>query len=480
MFPSAKKIAIRHLLSDLSPPLGRSDSPCDLIQRIDDEIANPRQKEQLLSLVEKGQDLSNGQARTIYNIVPTQGVGKLKFKEIKITPHAQYRMDLRGIDVKELKSALYAFQKDVQRDISQRGYSRYEDYLERGNIAYTSPSKLKVVFEPLFKGVRRVFKDIVGCIIISAYFINKKPPLVTREQCGIRQASVPKRYENIDFKPPASVASEAKKGLEYRQKSGKGGLSSQEAGKAGIGSGVQRAVNLKNRNNLTPETIKMMRGFFSRHEKNKSISAENRDTPWEDAGHVAWLLWGGDAGKKWADKIIKQMEDADEKEKKDKTADLDDIRHRAYRRREKMEVPYGKVPNQLAPYRNFRRFRKKELIEEVDMEENQKKTSSQRVALRWLCAKKSWSKTEIAKKTRELMEGNGKDAFLSAASKASGVKKSILKEVHERGSAAWQKSHTPGVTQAAWARARVYSFLSGGTTQKTTDKDLWDKHKGKK
>ena len=78
------------------------------------------------------------------------------------------------------------------------------------------------------------------------------------------------------------------------------------------------------------------------------------------------------------------------------------------------------------------------------------------------------------------MKGNGKDAFLKAVSKVTGVSKSILSKVHERGSAAWQQSHTPGVSQTAWARARVYSFVSGGTTQKTTDKDLWDKHKGKK
>lgn len=130
--------------------------------------------------------------------------------------------------------------------------------------------------------------------------------------------AVPKKYEHINFKPPQNVANAAERGLEYRRRSGKGGLSSQEAGKAGIGSGVQRAVNLKNRNNIAPETFSMMSGFFSRHEKNKKINPENKETPWEDAGHVAWLLWGGDPGKKWVDKIKKQMADADEKEKKEK------------------------------------------------------------------------------------------------------------------------------------------------------------------
>lgn len=131
--------------------------------------------------------------------------------------------------------------------------------------------------------------------------------------------AVPKKYEHIDFKPPKTVADAAKKGLEYRRQSGKGGLSAQEAGEKGIGSGVQRAVNLKNRNNLTVDTIKMMNGFFARHEKNKSIAPKNKDTPWEDAGHVAWLLWGGDPGKKWVDGILKQMEEADTKEEQEQS-----------------------------------------------------------------------------------------------------------------------------------------------------------------
>lgn len=136
---------------------------------------------------------------------------------------------------------------------------------------------------------------------------------------GTVKLAAPEKYKDIDFKPPESVANAAKKGLEYRQKaspSNRGGLTSEEAGEQGIGSGVQRATNLKNRDTLSPETVKQMAAFFSRHEKNKSIAAEHKDEPWNDKGHVSWLLWGGDAGKAWADKVIKQMEAADERAKK--------------------------------------------------------------------------------------------------------------------------------------------------------------------
>jgi len=122
------------------------------------------------------------------------------------------------------------------------------------------------------------------------------------------------KYEGIDFQPPKSVADEAEKGLKLREKaspSNRGGLTSQEAGEQGIGSGVQRAVNLKNRDNVTPETIGKMLGFFARHEKNKGIPPEHKDEPWNAKGYVAWLLWGGDAGRTWAKKVKEQMEKAD-------------------------------------------------------------------------------------------------------------------------------------------------------------------------
>jgi len=120
------------------------------------------------------------------------------------------------------------------------------------------------------------------------------------------------RYEHIDFIPPASVAAQAAKGLEYRQKAGgKGGLDVSQANKAGVGSGVQRAVNLKNRDKLSPATVKRMKAFFDRHEKNKGVDPQFKSEPWKDRGNVAWLIWGGDAGRAWAEKIVSQMDRAD-------------------------------------------------------------------------------------------------------------------------------------------------------------------------
>lgn len=109
------------------------------------------------------------------------------------------------------------------------------------------------------------------------------------------------RGDAESFAPPSSVQSAARRGLELRKKHGKGGLTTQEAGKQGIGSGVARATSLANGEKLSYATIKRMAAFFSRHEKNKGGGED-------DAGYIAWLLWGGDAGKAWANRIIRMVE----------------------------------------------------------------------------------------------------------------------------------------------------------------------------
>lgn len=104
------------------------------------------------------------------------------------------------------------------------------------------------------------------------------------------------------YSPPEAVQKNARRGLELRKKHGKGGLTTQEAGEQGIGSGVARATSLANGERVSIETIRRMSAFFSRHEKNKEGGED-------DAGYIAWLLWGGDAGRTWADSILKQEDD---------------------------------------------------------------------------------------------------------------------------------------------------------------------------
>lgn len=118
------------------------------------------------------------------------------------------------------------------------------------------------------------------------------------------------KYDDIDFSPPNGVRDAARRGLELRRKYGRGGLSGAEASEQGIGSGVQRASNLINSDKVSPETIRRMVSFFARHERNKNSRLTNGEP---GAGMIAWLLWGGDPGQRWANKIRDQMDRAEGK-----------------------------------------------------------------------------------------------------------------------------------------------------------------------
>jgi hypothetical protein len=61
---------------------------------------------------------------------------------------------------------------------------------------------------------------------------------------------------------------------------------------------------------------------------------------------------------------------------------------------------------------------------------------------------------------------------LPAIAKATGVPKSVLQTVYDRGMAAWRTGHRPGASQQAWGMARVHSFVMHGKTWRTADADL--------
>ena len=116
-------------------------------------------------------------------------------------------------------------------------------------------------------------------------------------------------YPREWFKPPVIVAQRAQEGLDLRAEYGRGGLSHRQAAAAGVGSGVQRALDLSARENVSPKTIKRMISFFARHRQNKDNTTKSGEP---SAGRIAWLLWGGDEGEKWALKVREKMRAQDE------------------------------------------------------------------------------------------------------------------------------------------------------------------------
>lgn len=55
-----------------------------------------------------------------------------------------------------------------------------------------------------------------------------------------------------------------------------------------------------------------MYSFFARHEVDKrGKDFGNPERP--SNGFIAWLLWGGDPGKKWCEDVYKKMKHCDSK-----------------------------------------------------------------------------------------------------------------------------------------------------------------------
>jgi len=106
----------------------------------------------------------------------------------------------------------------------------------------------------------------------------------------------PLSYGHISFVPPEEVARYAEEGLRLRRQFKRGGTLV----------GVMRARDLKNRRTLSPTTLKRMKSFFARHEVDKRGKDFGNPTR-PSNGLIAWFLWGGDPGKKWADAICAQM-----------------------------------------------------------------------------------------------------------------------------------------------------------------------------
>ena len=148
--------------------------------------------------------------------------------------------------------------------------------------------------------------------------------------------------EDINTKPTQEMADEAAQGLEWREEFGRGGTEV----------GVARARDIKNRVNLSIETIKRMYSYFSRHEVDKEGQGfYSGDEGYPSAGRIAWALWGGDVGFAWTkrkiEEIGKEEKFIDMKNKEIRTIDVQDLELRMDGDKQTI-VGYGAVFNSMS------------------------------------------------------------------------------------------------------------------------------------
>jgi len=148
---STARVAYRYLMrhADLMPPLGFPGGPCHVVQRIYEEVKNPRLRDELIEDIETGGKLDNQEASKVYDLEVERGPGG-KIKKVVITAHGQFRMDQRGITVPEVRMALQSFVKRWMDLRSQQSpiARRWEMDMMRGDtILWTDPRhKLTIVF----------------------------------------------------------------------------------------------------------------------------------------------------------------------------------------------------------------------------------------------------------------------------------------------------------------------------------------------
>ncbi len=176
MIDSIRRVASLHL-ADKSPPLGVPGGPCQVTQRIRDSVRNPTLQKELLEDIEKNKDLSNPDANKVYTFEVERGQGIAK--RITISPHAQYRMDLRGVSVRQVQDAIQSLSKLYFTFKSQQGprFKSLDQSLRSGKpYLWTDPkSNLSIVL--LLRGD--------DAVLVTTYWEGKSDPVAKPGQCSI-------------------------------------------------------------------------------------------------------------------------------------------------------------------------------------------------------------------------------------------------------------------------------------------------------
>jgi hypothetical protein len=169
----------------------------------------------------------------------------------------------------------------------------------------------KQVIEPFQRMITDSIEYLFSVVAINATVqitqndLIYSPPANTTPTTQIEQKKKVKcEHESISqvdesYEPTNEMAAEAELGLKWREEFGRGGTEV----------GVARARDISNKRNLSFDTVKRMNSYFARHEVDKEATGWNDgEEGFPSAGRIAWQLWGGDAGRDWAKRIIEREE----------------------------------------------------------------------------------------------------------------------------------------------------------------------------
>lgn len=133
---------------------------------------------------------------------------------------------------------------------------------------------------------------ILGSFVTPAIPLANATVLSFAEMTDEYQKDLEKEFSTVNLEIPEGVQLNAQKGLELRKQYSKGGAPVS----------LSFAKYLTTEKEISTDKLRRAYTYFQKHRSNRSVDSE---TP--SAEYIDWLLWGGDAGYKWAEETVERL-----------------------------------------------------------------------------------------------------------------------------------------------------------------------------
>lgn len=168
-------------------PLGYPGGPCHVYERIRDRV--PRgQQQAIIDRVESGDynlpsEMEGAMYHQLYDDTKTGG----PFAFVAISPHAQFRLDLRKVTLAEVRKAIMAFGEkwNVEKSRNSAWYQEKLEFARRGT-SWNWEAPGTDFRLPIIVGKSDRFPGKQGVLIVSAITYNQrrnKPPPTPESSC---------------------------------------------------------------------------------------------------------------------------------------------------------------------------------------------------------------------------------------------------------------------------------------------------------